>query len=341
MSILIHGRYYIIKELAVGGFGRVFLVEDVHIHTLFVAKCLNAGHIAELEFRNFRELSHPGLPRLHDVIRDDANIYIIMEYIKGRTLDAYLNESSGLTKKEVIRIGTELLDILGYMHSRSIPMVYGDLKPQNIIIKENGEVALIDLGGIRYMCDVTHEIYTTCGYAAPEQLKGEICIQSDIYAFGKIMQYLLTGYDPFFSNGILTEVIMKRYGVQTGLAEIVNRCCRSESAERYTDALQVKRDMEQFGTEEPKDNRSGFWAILYCCIGIFFAVLSVFTLVSNQVILFTFFVPLFLISFSAGLLLRETEKKEKRHILLCEYSICLSDFDACISDENIIKNKKS
>lgn len=339
--MLIHGRYNVIKELTPGGFGRVFLVEDVHIHTMFVAKCVNAGHIAELEFRNLRELSHPGLPRLHDVIRDGKNVCIIMEYIKGRTLDVYLNESFGLSKKEVIRIGTKLLDILGYMHTRSIPMVYGDLKPQNIIIKENGDVALIDLGGIRYMCDMTREIYATCGYAAPEQLKGEFCIQSDIYAFGKIMQYLLTGYDPFFTDTMMTEDIMKRYGVQSGIAEIVIRCCKSESEKRYPDALQVKKDMERFGSELQKDKITGFFPALYCCIGVFFAILAVFSFVSDMGILFPFFVLLFLVSFSTGLLFREAKKTENRHILMCEYSICLSDFDACISDENIIKNKKS
>lgn len=339
--MLIYGRYNIIKELAGGGFGQIFLVEDVHIHTLFVAKRLKTGRVAELEFRNLRELSHPGLPRLHDIIRDDTSVYIIMEYIKGKTLDVYLTEFSRLSQKEVIRIGTELLEILGYLHNRSIPMVYGDLKPQNIIIKENGAVALVDLGGIRYMCDASQGIYATCGYAAPEQLKGESCIQSDIYAFGKIMQYLLTGYDPFFTNGILTEDIMKRYGIQTGLADILVRCCKNDRLERYTDALTVKKDLEQAGRVVQKNMRPGFCVVLYCCIGTFFAFLSILSFFTEEFFLLTLIVPLFLISFSAGLLFREAEKKENANILLCEYSICLSDFDACTADENIIKNKKS
>ena len=125
-----------------------------------------------------------------------------MEFIEGETLAEYLrqNGTPGLPAADVLGIADQLCDVLDYLHQRTPPIIFRDLKPSNIMVVDSGDLYLIDFGIARlFKPGQTQDtvLAGTAGYAAPEQYgKSQTTVQSDIYSFGATLHELLTGEDP-------------------------------------------------------------------------------------------------------------------------------------------------
>jgi serine/threonine protein kinase len=233
MEMLFH-RYQLIRQVGKGGFGKVFLARDTYVNDRQVA-------VKQVEFSSKSEeeevllaqqfhsemkllagLSHPNLPIIIDYRVDGATGYLVMSYIDGETLDAYLERNKGvLPQVEVCEIALELCGVLSFLHQQKPPIIFRDLKPLNVMRDKDGRLFLIDFGIARtYKPGQRQDTATfgSAGYSAPEQYgKAQTTPQSDIYSLGATMYTMLTGTDPAndpwnlrFAKGNKLDVRLKK-----------------------------------------------------------------------------------------------------------------------------------
>ena len=214
-NTILRGRYRIVKRLGKGGMGAVYQAKDTTFNDRFVAvkQMLQIGlapQMLTIYTNNFKreanmlaELMHHSLPRIYDYFSEGECWYLVMDYIKGVTLQKYLEQAGGrLPVEEALRIGVELCTVLGYLHSRQPSIIFRDLKPANVMIASDGHLYLIDFGIAReYKPDQTKDThhFVSAGYAAPEQYghgQTQTTSQSDIYSLGATLHQMLSGHNP-------------------------------------------------------------------------------------------------------------------------------------------------
>lgn len=211
---LFQGRYAIIAQAGIGGFGSVYKARDTRYSNGLVAikevclRELNSQVLIEVistfhrEVDMLSQLEHPSLPRLYEQIYKPDQWYLVMDFLDGETLEDYQNKAPNkrLLLSEVFTIGLQLCDILEYLHTRQPPIVFRDLKPVNIIRAPDGKVHVIDFGIARFFKPGQHKdtmALGSPGYAAPEQYgKAQTTPHADIYSLGAVLHQLLTGKDP-------------------------------------------------------------------------------------------------------------------------------------------------
>jgi serine/threonine protein kinase len=215
MKRLIKKRYEVLGILGSGGMGCVYKVSDrsqqgkvLAVKELRPIKLTQGkAHEALIQFqteaRILKRLSHPNLPKVYDYFSLKGAHYIVMEYIRGKTLDQILESRQGKPVDERMALSWAL-QICRAIHFLSVqkprPIVFRDLKPSNIMIDRCGRIKLIDFGIARFFKDDQSEdtyVYGTPGYAAPEQYgTGQTDVRSDIFSLGATMHHCLTGRNP-------------------------------------------------------------------------------------------------------------------------------------------------
>ncbi len=206
---VLQGRYEVVHLLGQGGMGTVFMARDLRLQGRdCVVKKLRddfyreedrqkAQAFFEREAGVLSRLQHPNIVHILDYFRENDDYYLVMEHVKGHDLH-YILQDRGEPfdeDQQVIPWAIQICDVLNYLHSENV--IYRDLKPSNIMIDLKGQVKLVDFGIARAWEDAgenTHVV--SAGYSPPEQYWGAATPQSDIYALGATMHYLLTGKDP-------------------------------------------------------------------------------------------------------------------------------------------------
>lgn len=229
-------RYDQLERLAGGHGTETFLVQRKGDNQLYVAKCYDKGvYSAVHESGILRSLCHSGLPAYSDEFENDAMLCIVREYIVGKPLDRYRSENR-LTKKAAVGICVQLCDILIYLHGQEAPVIHRDIKPQNIIVKPDETVSLIDFDASRiYHTDANTdtEFIGTRQYAPPEQYGfSQTDGRADIYAVGIVLGWLLTGETD--AKRALQKLNDKR------LAAIYKKCTAFSPEDRFTSAGKLK-----------------------------------------------------------------------------------------------------
>lgn len=235
------GKYKVLQCIGTGGFSKVYRVEDMHICKEFAMKVVkayqNENDGSEPKF--LIQLEHKGLPLLHDVFYCEEEICIVMELAKGISLKEYVENQGKLSVKEGLNLGRELAEILKYLHSRPVPLIHGDLKPQNIMVDKTG-LSLIDFGGAFLQYDARDVFFGTPGYAAPELKDGELFTQSDVYAFGKVLLFMLTGREPYLFRRQNMKRSLKYYGIPFKIRKIIAKCTEEQFFYRYQSGLELQ-----------------------------------------------------------------------------------------------------
>ncbi|MBR1523475.1 MAG: serine/threonine protein kinase, partial [Lachnospiraceae bacterium] len=173
-------RYRVIGRLGEGGFGDVYLAEDRILKKTWAIKDIGESDrisysLVRSEVSVLAKVSHPGIVRITDVFRSDGHIYIVMDHIKGMNLKELMNPDRKLSEKMLFKWSAELCDAISYLHHMNPPVILCDIKPQNIMVKPDGHIVLIDFGAaIPYASDDKDELsFISRGYASPEQLRGD------------------------------------------------------------------------------------------------------------------------------------------------------------------------
>lgn len=211
-GMMLARRYRILRELGRGGMSTVFLARDEHfphVQRLCALKIIRASEdptLAELQRIAFEReasllatLRHPAIPQVYDFFYEDGRCCLVLEYIDGEDLERYLARlGSPIPEPLLIEWTLELLDVLEYLHSQHPqPIVFRDLKPSNIMRRQDGSLCLIDFGIARLFQPQTRgTMIGTEGYAPPEQYRGVADPRSDLYALGATLYHLATGNDP-------------------------------------------------------------------------------------------------------------------------------------------------
>ncbi|MBR2712877.1 MAG: Stk1 family PASTA domain-containing Ser/Thr kinase [Bacilli bacterium] len=215
----INDRYEVKKLIGEGGMANVYLGFDTILERDVAIKVLR-GDLADDEkfVRRFRReaqsaslLNHPNIVQIYDVGEDDGNFYIVMEYIKGQTLKQLIKKRGKLSVPETVDIMCQLTDGLAHAHDSYI--IHRDIKPQNIMILDDGMVKITDFGIAMAInasdLTQTNSVMGSVHYLPPEQASGKgSTIKSDIYSLGIMMYEMLAGVMPFRGETAV-EIAMK------------------------------------------------------------------------------------------------------------------------------------
>ena len=261
----INDRYEIIKSIGEGGMANVYLAKDTILDREVAVKVLRGDLSTDEKFiRRFQRealsvsnLSHPNIVEVYDVGEEDGQYYIVMEYIEGKTLKQLLNKRGALTLPEVIDIMTQLTDGLAHAHEAYI--IHRDIKPQNIMIEDNGTVKITDFG-IAMAVNATqftqtNSVMGTVHYLPPEQANGKgATVKSDIYSLGILMYELLTGSVPFKGDNAV-EIALKHMKeklpsirkqnplIPQSVENIVIKACAKNPRNRYDTVKEMHDDI--------------------------------------------------------------------------------------------------
>lgn len=214
------GRYEIREIIGVGGMAVVYKAYDVIDDRIVAIKILKEEFLANDEFRRrFKNeskaiavLSHPNIVKVYDVSFGDRLQYIVMEYIEGITLKEYIEQQKVINWKEAVHFVTQILKALQHAHDKGI--VHRDVKPQNIMLLQDGTIKVTDFGIARFCRGdtrtMTENAIGSVHYISPEQARGEITDdKADIYSVGVVMYEMLTGQLPFQSDSAVSVAIMQ------------------------------------------------------------------------------------------------------------------------------------
>ncbi|MEV4258050.1 protein kinase, partial [Spirillospora sp. NPDC049652] len=204
---VLDGRYRIESRIARGGMATVYIARDVRLDRVVAIKVMHAGLAADDEFvarfigeaKAAAALSHPNVVAVYDQRTDGEHVFLVMEYVPGRTLRDLLAERGRIGPREALTLMQPVLAALGAAHRAG--MVHRDVKPENVLITEDGQAKVADFGLARAesasKMTKTGLIIGTVGYLAPEQVvTGNADLRSDVYAAGILLYELLTGELP-------------------------------------------------------------------------------------------------------------------------------------------------
>lgn len=208
MKELIANRYLIKRKLGEGGMADVYLAHDSFLNREVAVKILRGklslDPVALLRFQReanaASRLNHPNIVEIYDVGEDEGQHFIVMEYIRGKTLKELIAARGAMDQQEALQIMDQLLAAIIEAHKNNI--IHRDIKPQNILIKDDGTVKIADFG-IATVSDAvqltqTDTVLGSVHYLAPELARGEAAsFQSDIYALGITLYEMLTGKAPY------------------------------------------------------------------------------------------------------------------------------------------------
>ena len=263
---LINDRYEIIRSIGEGGMANVYLAQDTILDRKVAVKILR-GDLAEDEkfVRRFQReaisassLNDPNIVEVYDVGEDDGKYFIVMEYVQGFTLKQLIKKRGSLTLPEVVDIMLQLTSAVAHAHESYI--IHRDIKPQNVIILEDGRVKIMDFG-IAVALNAgeftqTNSVMGTVYYIPPEQANGGAAtIKSDIYSLGILMYELVTGHVPFKGDNPV-EVAIKHMNepipsiceydpeMPQSIENIILRASAKNPRNRYESAWEMHEDLE-------------------------------------------------------------------------------------------------
>ncbi|KYG89461.1 serine/threonine protein kinase [[Bacillus] sp. KCTC 13219] len=262
----ISDRYKIIELIGGGGMSNVYLAHDMILNRDVAIKILRYDFTNEEELhRRFQRealsatsLTHSNIVSIYDVGEDGDMHYIVMEYIKGKTLKQYIQEFSPLSPARSVHIMKQLTSAIAHAHENGI--IHRDIKPQNILMDLDGNVKITDFGIATTLSATsytqTNSVIGTVHYLSPEQARGGIATEkSDIYALGIVFYELLTGELPF-SGESAVAIALKHLQAETpsvrafdgsipqSVENIVLKATAKDSNHRYANAEEMEQDLE-------------------------------------------------------------------------------------------------
>ena len=186
-------------------------------------------------------LQHSSLPLLYDYFIEDGYWYLVMDYIPGPTLSAYIHKHAPLPPLEALNYAIQLCDVLDYLHKQRPPVVFRDLKPSNILLSPDGRIMLVDFGIARYFKEGQNNDTTefgSPGYAPPEQYKGDAQTdaRSDLFSLGVILHEMLSGKRPSGLNSALESLSQINPAISAVLSGLVTVATRAEPMYRFQSA---------------------------------------------------------------------------------------------------------
>lgn len=262
---IVEGSWEVIKQIGQGGSATVYLVRDIELNRLLALKEVPVRGTKEgerqaraviAEVNLLKSLSHPSIPRIIKMTKDDHSLLIVMDYIEGYSLRDLIAKTSYIDEKSIVRWGLALCDTLKYLHNRSPKVIYRDLKPHNVMLSNENHLFLMDFGISREVgpdFDYRSEPKLgTKGYAAPEMRTKEAWFdeRSDIYALGRTLYFLATRNSPsieILQDGRKLPILpIRQYDASrsVGLEKIIEKATAFKPQDRYQSVEEMIYDLK-------------------------------------------------------------------------------------------------
>lgn len=273
----INDRYEVIRSIGEGGMANVYLALDTILDRRVAVKVLRGDLANDEKFvRRFQReaisassLSHPNIVEMYDVGEDEGNYFIVMEYVEGKSLKSLIKKRGGLTLPEVLDIMLQLTDGIACAHNSYI--IHRDIKPQNILVLDDGRVKITDFGIAQALkrgeLTETNSVMGSVHYLPPEQANGTgTTIKSDIYSLGIVMFELLTGKVPFKGENAV-EIAIKQMkepmpsihtykeGIPQSIENIILKAAAKNPKNRYDTVLEMQEDIKTALSKEREDEK--------------------------------------------------------------------------------------
>ena len=270
LGSILNGRYEVIEKVGIGGMAIVYKAKDIYLKRVVAVKVLKEQYLEDKEFikkfvieaQSVANLNNQNIVKIYDVgqhIEDGKTFnYIVMEYIKGKTLNELIKDKGRLNSNAVVAISKQIANALDCAHKHHI--IHRDIKPHNIIIDENLNVKVTDFGIARIATSstitYTSSVLGTVHYISPEQAKGKfIDEKSDIYSLGVVMYEMVTGRVPFDTdnavgiamqhiNEPLVEPIRLVPNLEPWLNSIIVKCMEKNPENRLESAESLRKALE-------------------------------------------------------------------------------------------------
>lgn len=251
---VIDDKYEILKLIGQGGMSKVYLAMDKRLNKQWAIKEIEKRardknneiviQSAIAEANMIKQLDHPSIVRIVDIIDNGNVIYIIEDYIEGETLSSVLEVEGEQSQEQVIKWSKQLCEALEYLHTRTPPIIYRDMKPANVMLKPDGNIKVIDFGIAREYKEHNSEDTVslgTKGYAAPEQFggKGQTDARTDVYCLGVTMYQLVTGHNPCEPPYQIYPIRHWNPQLSSGLEAIIQKCTQLNPADRYQSCAEL------------------------------------------------------------------------------------------------------
>jgi serine/threonine-protein kinase len=261
------GRYRLDQQIGTGGMSTVYRAFDTVLERQVAVKLMHrdmAGHPDQLErfrreARAVAQLNHPHIVQVIDAGEDENMPYIVFEYVEGETLKDRIRRFGRLPIPEAIAYAIEIAWALGAAHDRGI--VHRDVKPQNVLVDEEGSAKVTDFGIARTLdqegLTADGRVLGTTDYVSPEQALGHVVTgQSDLYSLGVVLYEMLTGDVPFHGDNQvavamkhvreeLPDLQYRRPEVSSALAAVLDRMTAKDLAARYATTHELMADLEE------------------------------------------------------------------------------------------------
>ncbi len=271
----IDDRYEIIRPIGEGGMANVYLAYDPCLNRKVAVKILRGDLAADEKFvRRFQReavsassLTHPNIVEVYDVGEDHGKYFIVMEYVEGKTLKQLIKRRGSITLPEVVDIMLQLTSAIAKAHESYI--IHRDIKPQNVIILEDGRVKVMDFGIAAQLgsneLTQTNSVMGTVYYLPPEQANGGVSdFKGDIYSLGILMFELIAGRVPFKGDSPV-EVAIKHIknplpdltkiipDLPNSVFNVILKACAKNPMNRYKSALEMHNDLKTVLDEDRFD----------------------------------------------------------------------------------------
>ena len=279
----INDRYQIIRLIGEGGMANVYLAHDTILDRDVAVKILRGDLAGDEKFvKKFQReaisassLNHPNIVELYDVGEDNGEYFIVMEYVEGKTLKSLIKKRGALTLPEVVDIMLQLTSAIAHAHDSYI--IHRDIKPQNVLILDNGMVKITDFGIAtalnNHELTETNSIMGSVHYLPPEQANGNgATVKSDIYSLGILMFELLTGRVPFKGDNAVEIAIkqmktpipsVRKYNedIPQSVENVILRACAKNPKNRYDSAREMHEDLKTVLSKDREDEEK--WVYSY------------------------------------------------------------------------------
>jgi serine/threonine protein kinase/tetratricopeptide (TPR) repeat protein len=259
------GRYQVIEELGQGGMGRIYKVHDTKLGEKIALKLLRPETVLDQkslerfsnELKLARKIRHKNVCQMFDLGEDRGTRYITMEYVRGEDLRQLIRKVGWLSPGQAVGIARQVCD--GLEEAHKLGVVHRDLKPQNVMLDEDGNARIMDFGIARSLSGKSitgaGAFIGTPEYMSPEQVEGkDVDERSDIYSLGIILYEMVTGRRPFDGDTPLSIAHKHKYEapedprkvnpqVPDSLARIILKCLEKDKAARYESARALDADL--------------------------------------------------------------------------------------------------
>jgi outer membrane protein assembly factor BamB len=262
---VLQDRYEILDLRALGGMGAIYRARDLRfaqtVRRCAIKEIVNIApkpQTRRLNLQNFEReanilatLSHPAIPHIFDYFSLHDRAYLVMEYIEGQDLEAFLEESKEILSEErVMNWALQICDVLVYLHSHPEgPIVFRDIKPSNIMLRQDERIVLVDFGIAKiFMNEKKGTMVGTEGYSPPEQYRGVAGPRGDIYALGATLHHLLTGQDPRLRPPFSFHEALPREinpSVSADVEALVIKCLEYKPEDRFASAGELRQAIEK------------------------------------------------------------------------------------------------